>query len=458
MALKDRSLLNYPDLCKWKPLESQTIDLALKWRSVTELELQSYRDRLVPFKGAGQFPFKNDMVLLTPMILNKPNGTVVEFASKIVDGKMKLVPLRIRWDKLKPNRDDFAVDIWFDINDPITRETIRGETFFFVRKYHNRIKRELLAPFAGKNLLDIGSGRGGDVSKWKDLRRIVAVEPNAKYITELRNRLKGAGLTDKVYVMQTGGEDSANIKNVVDNYLGGQADVISSMLSLSFFWSSKETLAGLVKTIADNLKVGGHFVFMTIDGDTLDQIFNPKVGSIRLPTGTRTNQLETSQELLSIGDEAVKLAELKLGPSTFRYTEKSFYIDIPGTMVEQQTEPIVHLDDLIVALKEYGILLEYMKRADSELFMSGSELIFTQMYTYGSFVRTGEGLMKEQVREVAPIEVIYNPRIISGIHDDMYRPFEGRKGTEGTKDYIRIACINDGSGLIHAILKGVSVK
>ena len=37
-------------------------------------------------------------------------------------------------------------------------------------KYHNRIKQNILNEYKG-NLLDIGSGNGGNIHKWKHLRK-----------------------------------------------------------------------------------------------------------------------------------------------------------------------------------------------------------------------------------------------------------------------------------------------
>ncbi|MEM0090448.1 MAG: hypothetical protein QXF84_03770, partial [Nitrososphaerota archaeon] len=76
----------------------------------------------------------------------------------------------------------------------IDEDTIRGRKFSLINRYHNRIKTELLKiPMNTKNIksiLDIGSGRGGDVQKWvkAGYTHIVCVEPNDKHRVELKNR------------------------------------------------------------------------------------------------------------------------------------------------------------------------------------------------------------------------------------------------------------------------------
>ena len=44
-----------------------------------------------------------------------------------------------------------------------------------MKKYHNMVKQNILKNYKGK-LLDIGSGNGGDIHKWKHFRKIVCVE------------------------------------------------------------------------------------------------------------------------------------------------------------------------------------------------------------------------------------------------------------------------------------------
>ena len=63
-----------------------------------------------------------------------------------------------------------------------------------LKKYHNRIKRELLARFArctpGGAMLDLACGRGGDLRKWMDLGvgRVVGVDLSPGEVAEARRR------------------------------------------------------------------------------------------------------------------------------------------------------------------------------------------------------------------------------------------------------------------------------
>jgi hypothetical protein len=66
-----------------------------------------------------------------------------------------------------------------------------GRGFYLMRKYHNIIKKNLLTSTIGRKtvILDIGTGQGGDVNKWKKASKVFCVEPEEQAISELRERL-----------------------------------------------------------------------------------------------------------------------------------------------------------------------------------------------------------------------------------------------------------------------------
>lgn len=317
-------------------------------------------------------------------ILNFPPLTVIEF---MWDG-IQLVPLLIRRDKTLPNEDWVVRDIWNLILDPIELSTLLGNDIRLMRKYHNRIKRRL---YSGNvvgilkksgNLLDLGSGIGGDVSKWKGYNKIICVEPNGDYLPELTLRIKqqfginpeiisnesqigGIGINNKVLILNTGAENTGFIKRVTDKFFGGPADIISSMLSLSFFWFNNTLLNSLVSTINLNLKSGGLYIYMTIDGDLVQQYFDPVM----------KGPIITSVSLLG-GD--INLKYLK--------DESKLFIDLPKSeTVRNQTESLVFLDALRYSLNNFRELSWY--RADQEILLNSGERALSSMYSYGGFIK-----------------------------------------------------------------------
>lgn len=315
-----------------------------------------------------------------------PTFTVVEFSWDSVHGSLS--PVLIRKDKELPNEKNVADDIWESIINPIELDTLMGNSTQLLRKYHNRIKKRLLTgevkgiPFIGGNLLDLGSGAGGDVTKWKKYDKIICVEPHFGYVPELIRRIKETyGFEAKVYksqvesyesidkivVLNTGAEDHELISYHVNKFFNGRCNVISSMLSLSFFWGKdlKSSYQGLIKTVNKNLAKGGYFIYLTIDGDLITQLFDPLLKG-----------------------PSIKSLNLLGGKISLEYNgeDKQLYIDLPGSVtVSKQTESLVFLDDLRLSLMNYKDIGWY--RADQELYMNTSERMLSSLYSYGGFLK-----------------------------------------------------------------------
>jgi hypothetical protein len=387
--LHTRVLTRYSDVCKWKPQEELTIDFLIKWRADATSPIGRNLDLYVNLKGSPVIfrPAIGKINVSHPLTLNLPNNTIVEYAYNYETNL--LVPTRIRHDKDKPNKLDIAEDVWSDIFTPIERSTMEGNNFTLLRRYHNRIKRELFTistreidnstlKRTQKSLLDIGSGRGGDINKWKDFDRIVAVEPNAEHILEMRRRLDEAtgdlkDLKNRVFILQAGGEETEKINNAVNEWIGEKVNVISSMLSLTFFWQNSSLVNALCNTIISNIKPGGSFIFLTMDGDLVEQTFEPAFG-----TGPILNKL-------TFGDIATLEYFSDVNP-------KSLHIHIQDSIVTDQTEWLVRLNDLETRLPGFNFTLR--KKADEEKFLTEEEITMTQMYTYGIMKHDGSTPLK----------------------------------------------------------------
>ena len=448
---KNRVLTKIPDVCKWK--EVVTIDFSIKWGNPQRLELYSYdsdKEEEVPFIGTLYNPFDVSMIdYNNELTLNVSTDTVVEYYwdTKI----LKLIPIRIRYDKRGPNTLVVAQDNWDDIMNPVTEDDIRGKSLSLVFSYFNRIKSDLYSKLGAVNLLDIGSGKGGDVAKWlrlgnkqQDKGFVIAVEPNQNNRVELHRRIKLNKIEDKVFVEPIGGEDTVAITaSVQKNIPGGKVDVISLMLSLSFFWKDELYLDSLVNTIVTNLKPGGSIIFLTIDGDTIEQIFDQK----------------------GITDLTLLTAKIHLYPRQPNSFTRDVDFFLPDTIVGEQREYIVHLKDLVTKLEKYNIKLVSYHRADQEQLLSEEAKIFSLLYSYGKFVRENINDVTDKFSKISlissnkdtylrslPVTYLENQRIIFGPAkgDDVSLPLK----CTWYNDLVRIATIGDGSCFVHAILKG----
>lgn len=412
-SLHKRNLVNMSDVCKWKPSNQLTIDFKIIYISKTVANIWiNTKDGLKKFiDETNNTNYKYDKTI--ELDINKyPNYSIIEFEWD--DSINNFKPIRIRYDKTEPNFNIFALDNWELIHRPITKETLIGNDLNLMRRYHNVIKRNLFGfkTYVGKTLLDIGSGRGGDVSKWKaaGFDKIIAVEPNQENILELQKRVDLANMTDKVYIVNAKGEDSDIIKEAILQFTGqNKVDVISFMLSLSFFWENKDTYSKLIETIQSTLSNNGQLLIFTIDGKYVKEYYD---------SGERVFNNDVLQ--LDINDDSV-------------------YIDIKDSIVNKQNEWLVNLEELSNSLKLKQISYTH---ADEQQFLNSTEKLLTYLYSsvkyeYNGIINNDNKNIKPVVRKIIPIKIKPLIKKDNRIIFDKFR---------------RINTIGDGNCFIHSIL------
>lgn len=242
----------------------------------------------------------------------------------------EIIPYRPRIDKEFPNSNYVAQTLWDLINNPIKESTFRGEDNVLLRRHHNDIKKLLFDVIPNGSVgLDIGSGRGGDLHKWlsKDFEMFL-VEPNDENIKEARKRIATSQKSLKHTLVQTGGENTEEILNMLN---GRKVDFVSMMLSSSFFFKDSDILDKLINTIDLSLKDGGRLLMLTINGELLIEGMK---GSKKLVT--------PYFEIEKKGNNMVEF-------------------HIKDSIVTKQTEWLVDITELAIRLEEKGIFLEYSK-------------------------------------------------------------------------------------------------
>lgn len=391
MRIRDRKLNRQPDVLKWKPPNQLTIDFAIRHilsanGNYIEL-LSSEENMLVPFNGI-RFNPQTD-ILIDDQLRNAPNETVFEFRwdTENVDAgeesRGKFVVVRPRYDKPFPNRLEVALDVWEDIHSPIDQATISGEKFSLVFRYHNRIKwnlfntvRDSLPNVSTRTLLDIGSGRGGDVRKWFDagFTHIICVEPNDENRTELARRINAANEERakknrpivKSHIIATVGQDYKRIIQEVRTFApGGFVDAISYMLSLSFFFDRPESTYSILHIVHNTLKRGGYFIALTIDGRYVLEYFNNPRNYIEI-NGVKKAQMD--------------LIDFQLVPTG---GFPKVFVNIPNSIVQNQTEYLTNVPELQKLLEQtpIGMALISEHRANQEMFLLPEEIQYSQLFT-----------------------------------------------------------------------------
>jgi len=452
----NKSLINTPDVCKWKHPKDLTIDFLIQIKAVEDnsrrLELYVF-DGSAPviFTGTERYPLLSENVRMKGPKLTideiNYNNKIIEFEWVKENDKIILQPRKYRSDKTNPNQKIVAEDVWEDIMDPIFIEDLVGDTPELAIKYHNDIKKRLYRDLTDRynknfNLLDIGSGRGGDIGKWKGFNgNIIAVEPYKPNRDQFIERLEKSGIKDRVTIVPLGGEQTIEITEAVrDNIPGGKVDVVTLMLSMSFFWSSDKHLDALVRTIVTNLNPGGEIIFLTIDGDSLEEVF------------------KNNDEKIIAG------ARIHLYPEIGSQWGRPVDFELPGSIIEEggQREYAVHIEDLTRKLSKFGFVLTKLSKAiEHKLLLSEQQLLYTRMYSYGSYINVNDSKLEEFDSDIKlpivpnvskitkiPIKELFVTN--SSLYDDTYAPV---KCTWFKGKIVRIATIGGENTFIHAILK-----
>jgi SAM-dependent methyltransferase len=476
IPVSQRDCTKYLDLIKWKPQERLTLDFELHLAPLALGAVQSpdtsqaSSTAILPTLSAVApyqllvdkqiyWPVVRHIQYENPQVLALPEGSIVEYGW---DAQQELLVFhKTREDKPTSNRWDVIEDNWHSIHYPITGEDLEGTGLGLVRWLTNRLKAKLLAlPFpvsaassavgsaassaassAGPTLLDLGSGQGGDLHKWQrgDFRQIFAVEPLAKNREEFRRRLvdsgwsrltsaeqgeevplvfektrRGSSEVQRLTLLPYHAQDTDQIGAAL---AGRQVDVVSLMLSLTFFYESAATLQALVRTIRHFLTPQGVIVFYTLDGDKVEALFEPVSGV-------------HSTEMILAG------ASMTLSPAADG--SRRLDVSIDRDIVGQQTEWLVRLPWLVEELNradglpvaedvytdlEPGWRILYQPTV-SEPFLSADQLTYHSLFTGGIIIR--------------------------GQMDDQY------VALPALPDCVAVEGIRDNHSLLHAVLKALS--
>lgn len=333
--------VSLPSILKWKPWEKLTIDFKID---------DHHHHRLMVFDGASAthvpFPVKDLKIHGVP---DDIGDKVVEMAPvREEDGSISFTFVRFREDKSHANSMKTASNVWKDIKNPIPESTLLGKDLSMLFFVTNIMKKNIIGKIPrGAIVVDIGSGKGGDLMKYEHqgVSHVIAVEPNEENRTFMEERLKLVKTKTQWTVVPCGGEDTDIITEALKKVLEAvksssqarPAVWASMMLSMSFFWKDEDTLDSLKETLSAICELSGGLlplVFCTVEGQ--------RVKKLLLSSSSSDGGIDTDVLKMSFTEDSSRGVGIKGVVS----------VDIPGSIVKNQTEYLVDLKDLGVDEEE----------------------------------------------------------------------------------------------------------
>ena len=261
------------------------------------------------------------------------NDIVEMIYDKDADVEYRWTPIRVRKDKDFPNFYKVASDIWQSYYRPVTLSIMIGDESIpsiedevdvyyndsassdsKLRQFHrlcvkNALFEETLGKSEGKRLLDLGSGRGGDISRYFDYdAEVVGVDGSvdnlhnqysdayvrlANYVSGVKKRTKSKkkeyDVNKITFLTGDAGKsfkksdtfDLPNTNGMYKNYVEDKKifsidhtfDVATVFFALHYFFIDETTLNTFLENVANNVKVGGYFAGCCYDGQIIHDLF-----------------------------------------------------------------------------------------------------------------------------------------------------------------------------------------
>jgi len=126
----------------------------------------------------------------------------------------------------------------------------------------------------------------------------------------------------------------------------------------------------------DNVK--GKMLFFTLDGSIVRQIFEPAY-AFTSDDNVRTNPSIEKIEMKKNNDDLIYSIEYNRSS----LTDNEIKINLTDTMVEDQVEWLVFINDLVQKIPDWK--LASINRADKETFLNEAEKKLSTMFSYGIF-------------------------------------------------------------------------
>lgn len=353
------SISEVPEILKIKPNCEQSFDVRVdlsKQKIYTHMSKQEYT-------GTKKYPLQHENILWES-IPDNVHMKIIELSPVKNEDDMWVMKFnRERDDRINPNSTDLVNIVWNRINEPLNPDLFKAQGIPRLILQNRRVKTEILSKIPNKAIVvDLGTGRGGDISRYSRASHVLCVEPDEQNRNKLLERIRNKNLEHKFHVIPCGAQHTETIIKKLREIREICSDcpvVVSAMLSMTFFWQSQKFLDRFKETLrAVSLESGSaDFYFFTVEGNKFLKYLQEKDGKINM-----------------------KKFKAKYNP------DPKYGVSLPGkvtiaieeTIVRPQTEFLVNLSDL-------DDTLEGMKVFNGKIedFLTEHESIMAEASVYG---------------------------------------------------------------------------
>lgn len=375
------------EIYKWKPRSMQTIDFFIKKKApqtfILHIASKDPEDKIYKnmtfggIDGNGTFlnqynqPIRNAIYDYSPNLTTGeiqvsvknynvfPDNSVIEFKWH---GK-NFIPLRTRLDKSFSNGIGATNDAWESIINPISLAKLEHPKYVScIRKYHNKIKDHLVKNYTSdKTVLDIGSGRGGDIHKYikHKSKYVVGVDIEDVEYNYPKDKMEFYKVADTEY----------SIKNLLvaqKSFMKEKLfDIVNCQFAAHYFFKNRKKLDNFISNVTENLTPNGLLILTFLNGDKVREFLENE--NIAQGTG-KTMKSQNGKEVFRITREYKNNKSLVGDKIRVRLYGTVYFRSSPSV------EYLIYPSELIAFMSEKGFRFVSQKQFDEYGSMFGTEL------------------------------------------------------------------------------------
>lgn len=288
---------------KWKPDQHNTIDFKIK--KISDWSDPEY-DTWELYCSEGIL-FTDNKYCKTRIVKSISdhynNDSIVEF---YFDKKLDcFVPLRTREDKTKGNHLSVALDNWETIKNPLQIKDLKGLEenksldgfippyikdklnkdeieFFNMRRFHNWTKRVYLNKYTrglrNTSLLDLASGKGGDLKKWIDsgIKYVEGYDICQNSIQEALKRYNSLQEKDLKRIKVS--FDKLDLSSECMDF-NKKFDIITCHFAIHYFFETNEKINNIIDTMTTNLEENGVVIITFMEGSRVENFIESNLSN-----------------------------------------------------------------------------------------------------------------------------------------------------------------------------------